>query len=261
MSRIAETFARLKREGRTAFIPYVTIGFPALGVTEELVPALVEAGADLVELGVPFSDPIAEGPTIQRASFRALENGVTLKHCFATARAIRAKTDVPLLFMGYYNPVFSYGVERYVNEAAAAGIDGLILPDLALEEAGEVMAACQKAGLDLILFVAPTSTDERIKQVAEIATGFIYCVALTGVTGARATMSEYLPELVKKIRRYTDTPVAIGFGISRPEHFAAVSKLADACIVGAALIDVIEQASPANRIAAATSFIRELKGN
>jgi tryptophan synthase alpha chain len=238
----------------------VTIGFPELGVTEELVPALVEAGADLVELGVPFSDPIAEGPTIQRASFTALENGVTLKHCFETARAIRAKTSVPLLFMGYYNSVFSYGVERFVNEAASAGIDGLILPDLPLEEAEEVLEPCKKAGLDLILFVAPTSTEERIKQVAELATGFIYCVSLTGVTGARTTLSEHLPELLSQIRRYTNIPVAVGFGISRPEHFAAVSKLADAGIVGSALIDVIEKATPDGRIEAAAEFVRQLKG-
>jgi tryptophan synthase alpha chain len=259
MSRIAETFAKLKREGRTAFIPYVTIGFPELGVTEEIVPALVEAGADLVELGVPFSDPIAEGPTIQKASFQALENGVTLKYCFETARKIRAKTDVPLLFMGYYNPVFSYGVERYVNEAAAAGIDGLILPDLPLEEAQEVLDPCHKAGLDLIMFVAPTSTEARIKQIAELSTGFIYCVSLTGVTGARATMSQDLPELLAKIRRYTDTPVGIGFGISRPEHLANAGKIADAGIVGSALIDVIDRAAPDERIKAATDFVRYLK--
>lgn len=260
MSRIAETFARLKKAGRTAFIPYVTIGFPEMGVTEEIVPALVEAGADIVELGVPFSDPIAEGPTIQKASFVSLENGVKLKDCFNTARAIRAKTDVPLLFMGYYNSVFGYGIERYIKEAAAAGVDGLILPDLPLEEAQEILEPCQKAGLDLILFVAPTSTDERIKQIAQTATGFIYCVSLTGVTGARATMSEYLPELVGKIRSYTDTPVAIGFGISRPEHFAAVSQFADAGIVGSALIDIIEKSPPAERVQNAAAFVRQLKG-
>lgn len=260
MSRIAETFARLKQEGRTAFMPYVTIGFPELNATPEIVQAMVEAGADLVELGVPFSDPIAEGPTIQRASFVALENGVTLKHCFETARGIRAKTNVPLLFMGYYNPVFSYGVERFVNEAAAAGIDGLILPDLALEEAREVQEPCKKAGIDLILFVAPTSTEERIKQVAELASGFIYCVSLMGVTGARSTMSEYLPELLGRVRRYTDTPLAVGFGISKPEHFAAVSKLADGGLVGSALIEVIQNAPPAERAQSAASFVRQLKG-
>ncbi len=258
MSRIAQTFARLKTEGKTAFMPFVTIGFPELATTATLVPALVEAGADLIELGVPFSDPIAEGPTIQRSSFKALENGVTLAKCFETARAIRARTDAPLLFMGYYNSVFAYGVERYAKECAASGIDGLIIVDLPPEEAEEAAAACRQFGLDLPAFVAPTSTDERLAQAARTASGFIYCVALTGVTGARTTLPDYLPAFLGRVRAATDLPLVLGFGISKPEHFAAVRPLVDGAAVGSALIDVLEKAPPAEREAQALAFVKQL---
>jgi tryptophan synthase alpha chain len=258
MSRIAQTFARLKAEGKTAFMPFVTIGFPDLDTTAELVPALLDAGANLIELGVPFSDPIAEGPTIQRSSFKAHENGITLQKCFETARAIRAKTDAPLLFMGYYNPVFSYGVERYAAECAANGIDGLIIPDLPPEEAAEAQEACRKAGLDLPCFVAPTSTEDRIKAAVTSASGFIYCVSLAGVTGARSALPEYLPTFIGKVRSQTDLPLVLGFGISKPEHFAAVRPLVDGVIVGSALIDVLEKAPAEERTAQAVSFVKTL---
>lgn len=258
MSRIAATFARLKAEGKTAFMPFVTIGYPELDTTAELVPALVEAGADLFELGVPFSDPIAEGPTIQKSSFKALENGVTLQKCFETADAIRARTDAPLLFMGYYNPVFSYGVERYATECAAHGIDGLIIPDLPPEEAGEIQDACRRAGLDLIPLVAPTSTDERIKAAVANASGFIYCVSLAGVTGARASLPDYLPAFLGKVRAQTDLPLVLGFGISKPEHFAAAKPLVDGVIVGSALVDVLANAPATERTAQAVSFVKTL---
>ena len=258
MSRIARTFARLKTEGKTAFMPFVTIGFPELATTAELVPAIIEAGADLVELGVPFSDPIAEGPTIQKSSFRALENGVTLQKCFETARAIRARTDAPLLFMGYYNPVFSYGVERYAAECAASGIDGLIIPDLPPEEAAEIQAACRKAGLDLIPLVAPTSTVERIQAAVKNASGFIYCVSLAGVTGARSSLPEYLPEFLGKVRAQTDLPLVLGFGISKPAHFQAVKSLVDGVIVGSALVDVLADAPAGERTGQAVRFVKEL---
>jgi tryptophan synthase alpha chain len=258
MRRIAQTFARLKAEGRTAFMPFVTIGYPELATTAELVPAMIEAGADLVELGVPFSDPIAEGPTIQRSSFRALDNGVTLQKCFETARAIRAKTEAPLLFMGYYNPVFAYGVERYAAECAASGIDGLIIPDLPPEEAAEAQAACRQAGLDLPCFVAPTSTPERIEAAVKNASGFIYCVSLAGVTGARAALPDYLPEFLGKVRAQTELPLVLGFGISKPEHFAAVRPLVDGVIVGSALVDVLAKAPAAERTAQAVEFVKSL---
>jgi tryptophan synthase alpha chain len=258
MSRVAQTFARLRAEGKTAFMPFVTIGHPTLETTAELVPALVEAGADLFELGVPFSDPIAEGATTQRSSFVALQNGVNVKKCFEIARAIRQRTDAPLLFMGYYNPVFAYGVERYAKECAENGIDGLIIPDLPPEEVGELRDACQKYGLDLPAFVSPTSTDERIAAAVSVATGFIYCLSLTGVTGARASLPDYLPDFLAKIRSQTKLPLVIGFGISKPEHFQAMRPHVDGVIVGSALVNVLEQAQPAERISAATAFVREL---
>jgi tryptophan synthase alpha chain len=258
MSRIAGTFAKLKEEKRTAFIPYATIGFPELNSTVDLVLAMVEAGASLVELGVPFSDPLADGATIQRTSFKAIENGVTIPFCFETARAIRAKTDVPLIFMGYYNPIFAYGVEKYVQSCAEAGVDGLIVPDLALEEADELLEPCKKYGLNLIFLVAPTSTDERLKAVAEKAGGFLYCVSLTGVTGARTSLPEYLPVYLQRVRQYSDLPLAVGFGISRPEHVKGVSALAEGVIVASALLDRIEQAPSDQRNAVVKAYIREL---
>lgn len=258
MSRIARTFARLKAEGKTAFMPFVTMGFPELDTTTELVPALAEAGADLFELGVPFSDPIAEGPTIQKSSFRALENGVTIDKCFEMARRIREKTDAPILFMGYFNPVFAYGVEKYAAACAACGVDGLIIPDLPPEEAADLQAACRKAGLDLVSMVAPTSTDERIKAAVAHASGFIYCVSLAGVTGARSSLPDYLPEFLGRVRAQTDLPLVLGFGISKPEHFAAVRGLVDGVIVGSALVDVLANAAAEERTARAVGFVKEL---
>jgi tryptophan synthase alpha chain len=258
MSRIAKTFAKLKEENRTAFIPFATVGFPELNSTVEIVLAMIEAGANLVELGVPFSDPLADGATIQRTNFKALENGVTTDFCFETARSIRAKTAVPLIFMGYYNPIFAYGAEKYVQKCAEVGVDGLIVPDLAFEEADELLEPCRKYGVDLIFLVAPTSTDERLKAVAEKAGGFIYCVSLTGVTGARTSLPDYLPSYLQRVRQYSDLPLAVGFGISRREHVKAVSELAEGVIVASALLDRMEKANPAERNTVVKSYIQEL---
>ncbi len=260
MSRIAKTFQQLKNEGRGACIPYLTIGYPELDSTVPLALALFEAGADMLELGVPFSDPLADGPTIQHASHIALENGVTRQKGFEVARAIRAQTDKPLLFMGYYNPIFAYGPERYLKECAEAGIDGLIVPDLALEEAAELLGMCQKYEIDLIQFVAPTSTAERIQKVAELATGFIYCVSIAGVTGARSALPDYLPEYIKRVRQYTATPLVIGFGISSHTHFAQATALADGAICASALLDAIGKAAPDKVVDTAFNFLRELRG-
>ncbi|NWJ45150.1 MAG: tryptophan synthase subunit alpha [Chloroflexi bacterium] len=260
MSRIKAAFEKIKAEGRGACIAYVTIGFPHLEDTVPLTLALLEAGADMVELGVPFSDPLADGPTIQHASHIALENGVTRQFCFEVAREIRQKTDKPLLFMGYFNPIFSYGAARYIEECAAVGIDGLIVPDLALEETDELLGLCREKQIDLIQFIAPTSTDERIRKAAEVASGFIYCVSITGVTGARTNLPDYLPEYINRVRSFSDKPLVIGFGISSHAHFVQATGLADGAVCASALLDAIEKAPESQLIATGVNFIRNLTG-
>jgi len=240
MNRIEATWTRLAAEKRKALILYLTVGFPERDTALELVPRLVAAGADMVELGVPFSDPLAEGVTIQGATQRALSNGVTMRYCMETAHRLReAGLDAPLLFMGYMNPMLRYGMQRFCSDAQAAGVDGLIFPDLPPEESGELDAACREHQLDLIQFLAPTSTEARIAHVAEHARGFIYCVSVKGVTGAREGLSPELPGFLERVRMRTTTPLAVGFGISRPEHARRVAQLADGVIVGSALIDLL----------------------
>ncbi len=259
MSRIATTFAQLKGAGRTALIPYVTVGHPSLEATRAIVPALIEAGADLVELGVPFSDPLADGPVIQRATHEALMNGTTPRDCLTVAKAIRSSfPHTPLVFMGYYNPILRFGVEAYARACAEAGVDGLIVPDLPLEESDELLAACRAHGLDLIPLVAPTSGDERIAAMAQQASGFIYCVSVVGITGARRDLSSEVQSLVARIRQHTDLPIAIGFGISQPEHVRQVAQFADGAVVGSALVDAIDKAPQGNAAAAAATFLRGL---
>ena len=244
MSRIGPTFEELRARGRRALILYLTIGYPARDSALELVPALVEAGADVIELGVPFSDPMADGATVQRATQRALQNGVNMPHCLETVRELRARgVQVPLLFMGYYNLVLQFGLERFCEEAGAAGLDGLIIVDLPPEEAGELHASCRSHGIDLIFLLAPTSTDSRIREVASLASGFIYCVSLTGITGARSELPPELPRFLARVRAATATPLAVGFGISEPRHAQRVAELADGVVVGSALLNVVESAT------------------
>ena len=241
MSRISKCFQELRQQGRRALIMYVTVGFPQRDSTTELVPAIVEAGADMIELGIPFSDPLADGATVQRATQIALANGVCVSACLQTARELRTSgVVVPLLFMGHYNPLLQYGIERFCAAAAAAGADGLIIPDLPPEEATALHAACQAHGLDLIFLLAPTSTDQRIVHVAKLASGFIYCVALTGTTGARVALPAELPEFLRRVRSATQLPLAVGFGIAEPSHARQVAAVADGVIVGSALVDVVE---------------------
>lgn len=242
MSRIAQTWERLAAEERQALILYLTVGFPHRASALDVVPQLIDAGADMIELGVPFSDPLAEGVTIQGATQQALKNGVTVRYCLETVRTLRERgVEAPLLLMGYLNPLLRYGVDQFCADAAAAGLDGLILPDLPPEEAGEIHAACRAHGLDLIMFVAPTSTKDRIAHVAEHASGFIYCVSTKGVTGARAALPPELPGFLERVRAQTHTPVAVGFGISQPEHARHVAQIADGVIIGSKLIDVVGQ--------------------
>jgi tryptophan synthase alpha chain len=261
MSRISETFARLRAADRIALMPYVTVGFPERESTLALIPALEAAGASLFELGMPFSDPLADGATIQRATQRAIENGVNLAYCLETVAALRAQgVQAPLLLMGYYNPLLRFGLERANSELAAAGGDGWIIPDMPPEEAAELQAAAQRHDLDLIMFVAPTTSEERIARIAARASGFIYVVSLTGVTGARQHIAANLSDVLARVRRHTDLPIVVGFGISTPEHIAEVARNADGAIVGSALISRLEQLPPAECVSGATAYIADLAG-
>jgi tryptophan synthase alpha chain len=261
MNRIASTFQRLQRDNEAALIPYLTVGYPSLDATRMLVPLLAGAGADLIELGVPFSDPMADGATVQRASHAALEQGVTLIDCLDVAAEVRRSHDVPLLLMGYYNPIFKYGLRRFVAGCVSSGVDGLIIPDLPPEEADELKAECDRTGIALIFLVAPTSTGERLARVAGVASGFIYCVSLTGVTGARTEMSHDLGEMIARVRRHTSLPLVVGFGISKPEHVARVVQGAgaDGAVVGSALLNLIESLPEDELIAGVAEFIRSMK--
>ncbi len=233
MSRITEAFANGK-----AFIPFLTCGDPSLEITEQLVYAMEEAGADLIELGIPFSDPTAEGPVIQEANVRALSGGVTTDKIFAMVEKIRKKTTIPMVFMTYANVVFSYGTERFIKKAAEVGMDGLILPDVPFEEKAELQPYCDKHGVELVSLIAPTSHD-RIKTIAKEAQGFVYCVSSMGVTGVRKEITTNIGEMVDLVRSVSDTPCAVGFGISTPEQAKHMSQYADGVIVGSAIVKIV----------------------
>ena len=229
-NRISEAFAKGK-----AFIPFITCGDPSLEITEQLVYAMEEAGADLIELGIPFSDPTAEGPVIQEANVRALRGGVTTDKVFDMVTKIREKTDVPMVFMTYANVVFSYGTERFIEKAAKVGMDGLILPDVPFEEKEEFDSVCKKYGLDLISLIAPTS-HERITQIAKEAQGFVYCVSSLGVTGTRTKITTDIGAMVELVKAAKDIPCAVGFGISTPEQAKKMAEQSDGAIVGSAIV-------------------------
>lgn len=258
MSRITRTFELLKQNDRTALMPYVTMGYPALESALELVPAIAEAGADLVELGVPFSDPLADGPTIQASSQKALENGMSLALCLEQAAMLRAQgVTIPFVMMGYYNPIVQFGIERFAERAAVSGIDGIIVPDLPPEESETLYTAVTAHGLDVIFLLAPTSDAVRVQMVAEKSSSFIYLVSLVGVTGARDSLPLDLADFVARVRTATDKPLAVGFGIATPEQAAQVADVADGVIVGSALIKAIGAA--ADPVDAARVFVRRLK--
>lgn len=238
---ISRLFDRLRPEGQKALIGYLTAGDPSLDRTPSLVSALVSGGVDLIELGVPFSDPVADGPVIQRASERALRAGTTLRGVLATAAAIRQSSDVPLLLFTYLNPVLRYGVEALAKDAASAGIDGVLLTDLSVEESAPHVEVMHRHGLDTVFLVAPTSPPRRQRLIAESSSGFVYLVSRTGVTGERESLSDSIGPMVESLRRVTDLPLAVGFGISRPEQAAAVGALADAVVVGSAIVRMIER--------------------
>lgn len=258
MGKITTTFEELKQNGRKALMPYVTMGYPALESALDIVPALAEAGADLVELGVPFSDPLADGATIQAAGQRALANGMSLALCLEQAAALRARgVTLPFVLMGYYNPIVQFGIERFAEQAAVSGIDGLIVPDLPPEEAETLYAAATARGLDVIFLLAPTSDAARVETVTAQSGGFVYLVSLVGVTGARENMPPDLADFIARVRAATDKPLAVGFGIATPAQAAQVAQIADGVIVGSALIKAVGAAEhPAE---AARAFVAALR--
>ena len=261
MDRLKECFDALAAGGITGVIPYLTVGFPSVEDTLSLVPALVDGGADVIELGVPFSDPLADGPTIQRSSFHALAQGVNLGTCLQVCRQLRsAGITIPLVFMGYYNPILNYGLKRFAVDAQDVGVDGVIVPDLPFEEADPLQSTCRQHGIHLIPLLAPTSTDARIALSCEKASGFVYCVSLTGVTGARAELPSGIPALTQRVRRHTELPLAVGFGISQRHHVEALAPWAQAAVVGSALIEVVEKTPDGQRAAAVKDFVAGLKG-
>lgn len=257
-TRIQTLFERTRKENRAAFIAYVTAGDPSPEQTPEIVAALERGGVDLIELGIPFSDPIADGPVIQRAAARALQAGTTVPKVLDMARAIRKKSEIPLLLFTYLNPVLRYGLDKLARDAQAAGIDGCLLTDVSVEEAEPYVAAMRAAGLDTVFLGAPTSTERRLKLVAQFSTGFVYLVSRTGVTGEQAALSESLAPLLDKMRAVTNLPLAAGFGISTPQQAAAVAKMADGVVVGSAIVRQIEK-DPAGLESLARSLSEKMK--
>lgn len=252
MNRVRKIF-----ENNKAFIPFITAGDPSLSVTEKLVPAMAEAGANLVEIGIPFSDPVAEGPVIQAADMRALAAGTTTDKIFESVKRIREKTDVPLAFMTYMNPVFAYGTERFMERAAACGVDALIVPDVPFEERGELLSACRKYGVTLIYLAAPTSR-ERAKEIGEQSEGFVYCVSSLGVTGVRERITTDIREMVGQVKAGRDIPCAVGFGISTPEQAREMARYADGVIVGSAVVKLVEEYGE-ECVGAVCEYVRGMK--
>ena len=259
MSRLDARFADLKRKGRKGFIPFITAGDPDLGTSLSIMLKLAELGADVIELGVPFSDPMADGPTIQRSSQRALEKGVRLMDVLELATDFRTQSDVPLVLFSYLNPVFRFGVEEFALAAEEAGIDGLLLTDAIEEEAASISRRLAKSNIDLISLVAPTTSDERLSGICENAYGFIYAVSRAGVTGAQANVSSSARVLVERVRKYTELPVAVGFGISTTSQIEDVWEYADAAVVGSAIVAEIERSKNAGEaVENVEAFVRGL---
>lgn len=240
MNRIHKTFQELRQSETCAFMPYLCAGDPTPELTPDLLLTLEDAGADLIELGVPFSDPIADGPTVQRASERALSHNISLEHILDMVFNLRQKTEIPIALMSYYNPIFSIGETEFCKRAQDVGVDGVIVPDLPPEEGQPLLDVAPKYNISTIFLVAPTSSSDRMELIGSVSTGFIYGVSLTGVTGVRATLSDEITPMITELREHTDKPVGVGFGVSTPEHAKQVSEIADGVIVGSAIVNVIE---------------------
>jgi tryptophan synthase alpha chain len=260
MSRIEGRFSTLRERGEGALIVFVVAGRPGVPVSLGLLTAIADAGADIIELGIPFSDPLADGPVIQAASQRALEDGVTPSQVLDMAARFRSARDVPLVFMTCYNPIHQFGDEAFARASAASGVDGVIVTDLPPEEADRWVAAARANAVDTVFLLAPTSPVHRVKKVVDLASGFVYCVSRMGVTGARAELPSDLKDLVGRIRSQTGKPIAVGFGIARPEHVAKVCMVADGAVVGSAVVSLVEKGqSSAGLLSQVSGFVSELK--
>ena len=251
LTRISKRFAELRASGELGIVAYITAGDPSLDATRKFVLALAEAGADVVELGIPFSDPLADGPTIQRASERALKAGATLAGVLDLVRRIRQSSEVPLLLFGYYNPILQMGLEKFAAAASSAGADGVLVTDLTPEESEDYRRVIAAHHLDTVFLGAPTSTDDRLEKIAACSSGFLYLISRTGVTGEKDALPADLPALLRRARKVTQLPLAVGFGISQPGHVSVLGGLADAAVVGSALVSEIEKAKSVDAAAAA----------
>ena len=264
MSRLAATFAELRKQAHSGkepgLVAYVTAGDPDVETSCDIVRGIARGGADVIEIGVPFSDPIADGPVIQRASERALAAGGSLRRSLDIVRDVRAEIDTPIVLFTYVNPVLRMGAETFAEKAAAAGVDGVLLLDLPIEESGALHRTLDDAGLDQIFLISPTTTEERLRQAAGLGSGFLYAISRLGVTGARDSVAGTARPVVEAVRKVTDMPVALGFGISRPEHVREACVYADAAVVGSALVQVIANAPAGQAAAEAERFVRWLKG-
>jgi tryptophan synthase alpha chain len=254
LSRIASVFVQPKH---TALIPYVTVGYPTIETTLKAVPLFASIGCDIIELGIPFSDPLADGVTIQRASYEALRRGVTPKVCLEVAQELRRQVEIPLVFMTYYNPVLKFGPEQFCSECAEVGIDGLIIPDLPPEEGKDLEKSTKRHGLDLVYLLSPASTEERIRLVTSRSSGFIYLVSLTGVTGARDKLPEELESFVGSVRERTEKPLCVGFGVSTPDQARRVAKVADGVIVGSRIIQLLDKDKSLGNACSLVKCLRE----
>ena len=259
--RMARAFAEAREAGRYPVVPFIPAGWPEIDATVEIVEAAVAGGAAIVEIGLPFSDPMGDGVTNQRAYEQAIANGANTETVFDAVRQLRARgVSVPLVVMGYFNPLLAYGISRFVQTAVEAGVDGLITVDLPPQEAGELERAAREAGLHMIYLLAPTSTEDRIRLVAEHGSGFIYCVGVVGITGARSVVSDELPEYIARVRALTDLPLAVGFGISSREHVRQVNEYADAAVVGSAFVQLVGETPREERPAKVRAYLEEITG-
>ena len=260
--RIAQTFVNIKAKKKIGLVIFLTVGFPDLEATLELIPALVSAGADAIELGIPFSDPLAEGPVIQESSFKALQQGIRLQDCLDVVAELRDQVpDTPLILMGYYNPILRMGLSRFAEQAHESGVDGLIVVDLPHEEIGSLDSECRARAIPIIPLLAPTSTEASIIASTEFASGFVYCISVNGVTGARESVSQEGLDLIDRVRAHTSLPVAMGFGVSTRKHVEDVGLQAQAAVVGSALIRVMLESPRDQLVDRAKRFVEQLAGS